>query len=154
MPGYLLPGDAERIAQYLGMSLEDLQDYLLASPGAIVMGPSAFGRVRKRIRTIVPAQNEDGSCVFLNGEDRCSIHSAAPYGCGWFDTHQSQEQGEERSYEGLITITEQANNSPYKTLWRRLEEKGRVAKSVQSRRETADTVVREATRSAEKGVDE
>jgi len=143
MPGYLIPGDAERIASYLSMTPEELQDLLLASPGAIVMGPSAFGMVKKRIRTIVPTQRENGRCVFLNIENRCSIHAVAPYDCGWFDTHQNREQAEERSAAGLRAIATQSADSSYKVMWRKLHEKGQDAKSVQSRREAADKSIQE-----------
>jgi Fe-S-cluster containining protein len=49
-----------------------------------------------RIGTITPRMRA-GRCVFLDGEDRCTIHAVAPAGCALFDTHMSAEAGQPRS---------------------------------------------------------
>jgi hypothetical protein len=63
MPGYLVPGDIQRMAERLNEP--DLAqfafDNLLASPGAIVIANGAY----RTIPTLVPARKPDGSCRFL-----------------------------------------------------------------------------------------
>jgi len=102
IPGYLIPADLERIAARLGY--DDLFEFainnLLASPGATVLDG---GRVRQ-IPTLVPARREDGACVFLDGQDRCSVHDVSPFGCAFFDVHQSREESDRRSCYGLAEI--------------------------------------------------
>jgi Fe-S-cluster containining protein len=69
-PGYLIPGDAERIAAFLN---EPIEKFLWASPGALVkQGVRAF-----RIGTITPRLVK-GKCVFLTEDDKCRIHPVAP----------------------------------------------------------------------------
>lgn len=102
IPGYLIPADLERIAARLGY--EDLIEFavnnLLASPGATVLDG---GQVRQ-IPTLVPARRKDGACVFLDGQNRCSIHDGSPFGCAFFDVHQSREESDRRSCYGLAQI--------------------------------------------------
>lgn len=81
-PGWFMPGEAEHVASYLGISLEDLfksklivdwwedrPDIFLLSPGVI---NGRFG---------VEAQGDaTGTCVFFkNG--LCEIHSVKPFEC-------------------------------------------------------------------------
>ncbi|MDO8795380.1 MAG: YkgJ family cysteine cluster protein [Vicinamibacterales bacterium] len=91
-PGSLIPGDAERIAAFLG---EPVEPYLWASPGAVVM--NTVTREVHRIGTITP-RRVNGKCVFLDDQDRCRIHSVAPAGCSHFDTHLSRDEGIARGY--------------------------------------------------------
>ena len=102
IPGYLIPADLERIAARLGY--DDLIVFavnnLLASPGATVLDG---GQVRQ-IPTLVPARRSDGACLFLNGQDGCSIHGVSPFGCAFFDVHQSREESNHRSGYGLAEI--------------------------------------------------
>src|SRR5688500_18711311 len=84
MPGMLIPGDAERIESTRPKLFPS--EYLVASAGALVV----YRGKPMRIPTIVPAQKPDGSCVFFDDQDRCTIHGVAPYGCSHFDTHQSR----------------------------------------------------------------
>jgi Fe-S-cluster containining protein len=54
------------------------------------------GRIA-RIGTITPERNKNtGHCVFLDKDDRCMIHSVAPFGCAYFDTHMSKAEGDKR----------------------------------------------------------
>lgn len=102
IPGYLIPADLGRIAARLGY--EDLIEFavnnLLASPGATVLDG---GQVRQ-IPTLVPARRSDGACLFLNGQDGCSVHNSSPFGCAFFDVHQSREESGRRSSYGLAEI--------------------------------------------------
>lgn len=127
IPGYLVPADLCRIGEQLAPG-DDLlawsRDHLLASPGAQVM---RGGRVF-RIRTLVPARRSDGSCRFLTADDRCSIHPVAPFGCAFFDSHQSREESDRRSRHGLQAVLEGWQSSgTYSQVWAMLAEAGRVA---------------------------
>ena len=100
-PGPLAPGDFERIVDHLAkaqnvtpeVALEQAKTQFCASPGALVQRVS--GQV-VRVGTITP-QMKKGRCVFLDENDRCSIHAVAPFGCAYFDTHMNRAQAMERS---------------------------------------------------------
>src|SRR5216684_4213268 len=70
MPGYLIPDDVERIMNAPNAVIRSNLDRLAASPGALV----SKNGVPFRIPTIVPARKEDGSCIFLTKDNKCSIH--------------------------------------------------------------------------------
>jgi Fe-S-cluster containining protein len=122
LPGYLLPEDLVRIARSLGYANlgQFAFDHLLASPGATVMSE---GRVFQ-IPTLVPRRKEDGSCKFLDEKSRCTIHAVSPYGCAFFDAHQSGAEADRRSSRGLQEIARHwaggAGPSAYVLLWRLL----------------------------------
>lgn len=130
IPGYLVPDDLVRIAEKVGANgvLDFAERYLLASPGATI-GCSATGQTRQ-IRTLVPARHGNGRCCFLKG-DSCAIHDVSPFGCAFFDSHQTTEDANERSLEGLAAIDEEWGRGPgesvYATIWEILFEAGRVA---------------------------
>jgi Fe-S-cluster containining protein len=92
-PGPLAPGDLERIAEHLGMTVEDAKQFFWASPGCLVR--DGLGETR-RIGTITPRYRK-GRCVFLDENDRCKIHPVAPFGCAYFDTHMSYGRAQGRS---------------------------------------------------------
>jgi Fe-S-cluster containining protein len=107
IPGYLVPGDLFAIADSLiqegGITTrQEIFSFLRASRGAIV-GEAATGR-RFRIGTITPKM-VNGRCIFLTPEDRCSIHSVAPFACGFFDPHMDPIEGNRRSMWGLKQIS-------------------------------------------------
>lgn len=122
IPGYLVPADLERICRALGYSnvitfaLENLD----ASPGATVM---QSGRVFQ-IQTLVPRRKEDGSCIFLDEQNRCRIHDVSPYGCAFFDAHQSHAESQRRSGRGLQEIARhwavRPNSHAYTVIWKLL----------------------------------
>jgi Fe-S-cluster containining protein len=94
-PGPLIPGDLERIAEFRGESVEEASKNFWASPGCLVK--DGEGRT-KRIGTITPKYDRKKKrCVFLDDNDRCTIHSVAPFGCSHFDTHLSMQEAHERS---------------------------------------------------------
>ena len=126
LSGYLLPSDVERIARHLGYTnLGDFAfDNLLASPGATVM--NAEGHIFQ-IPTLVPRRKADGSCVFLDANDRCTIHAVSPYGCSFFDAHQADSEANARSGRGLQEIAREwvaGSRSAYAVLWKLLCEAG------------------------------
>jgi Fe-S-cluster containining protein len=90
-PGHLIPGDMERIAAFLGKTLNDIKGMFWSSPGAVVMDQDT-GR-QFRIRTITPRYDRRKKrCVFLTDDDRCSIHPVAPFGCSYADTHIDENE--------------------------------------------------------------
>lgn len=91
-PGPLAPGQLEAIAAHLGKSLEDVKPDFVASPGALV--GTTNGAVF-RVGTITP-RSVDGRCVFLDENERCSIHAVAPFGCAYFDTHMPSTEAKTR----------------------------------------------------------
>jgi Fe-S-cluster containining protein len=99
-PGYMIPGDAEKIAAHLG---EPVEQYLWASPGAKVM--NTVTRAITPIGTITPRM-QDGKCVFLAEDGKCRVHPVAPFGCAFFDTHMGPVEGNMRSMWGLRQIVD------------------------------------------------
>jgi Fe-S-cluster containining protein len=98
-PGPLIPGDAERIAKHFGITLDEVKNFLWASPGALA-------RRRNQtvsIKTITPRMVK-GRCVFLDAKDRCTIHPVAPFGCAYSDVHQSKNEAMRRSLWGHSLI--------------------------------------------------
>ncbi len=91
-PGPLIGGDFERIADYLGELPERAKEHFTASRGSLI----AYKGELHRIGTITPKQKDDGSCVFLDENDRCKIHPVAPFGCAYFDTHMDFEEANRR----------------------------------------------------------
>lgn len=123
IPGYLLPSDVERISRFLGYKnvVEFAIQNLLASPGATVM---QAGRVFQ-IPTLVPRRKADGSCLFLDENNRCRIHEVSPFGCAFFDAHQSDLEANRRSGRGIQEIARHWAVRPfshaYTLIWRMLE---------------------------------
>jgi Fe-S-cluster containining protein len=70
----------------------------------------ATGRVR-RIGSITPRMRK-GRCVFLDENDRCKIHEVAPFGCAYFDVHQSPLTAHPRS----IWAIRQQEDAEYRAL--------------------------------------
>jgi len=107
-PSYLCPGDIFAIADHLiqkGIitTRQEVFGFLRASKGAIV-GDSATGKLF-RVGTITPKVDTRGRCIFLTSEDRCEIHSVAPFGCAFFSAHMDKLEGDKRSMWGLIQIS-------------------------------------------------
>jgi len=117
IPGYLIPADIDRIKKELdpATSWSDwAKQHLLASPGAVV---STAGKVF-RIPTLVPARSPDGACIFLTGDNRCAIHSVAPFGCAFFDAHMPKSEADRRSCQGLqATYRAWVNGDEYGQVW-------------------------------------
>jgi len=80
----------ERIAEHLGLSMRVTALKFWASPGALLMNTATGSTFR--VGTITP-RKVHGKCIFLDDDDRCTIHAVAPAGCSYFDTHQSREEG-------------------------------------------------------------
>jgi Fe-S-cluster containining protein len=132
-PGHLVPTDVHTLSDYIGIEQDDpaWYDWFLkhfeASEGALVVRDGrAF-----RVPTIVPAQHEDGRCVFLDAEERCTIHPAAPFGCRMFRVCTTEDGEDERSAAGLEAI---CASMDYQLTWAWLRTKGRIAKPLAERK--------------------
>src|SRR5918912_777353 len=129
IPGYLVHADIERISRSLDYSniVTFALENLAASPGATVM--NAEGRVFQ-IPTLVPRRRDDGSCKFLDEQNRCSIHAVSPFGRAFFDAHQSTDEANRKSGRGLQEVAEQwvaGRASLYAMIWRLLYPEGHRA---------------------------
>ena len=111
-PGPLAPDDFERIAAFLGETPEEAEKHFWASPGALIRE----GEDIKRVGTVTPKRIR-GRCVFLDDNDNCKIHPVAPFGCAYFDTHQSLAQAQERS---TWLVLQQMASEAYRKLRDRL----------------------------------
>ena len=87
------------------------------------------GRLRQ-IKTLVPARQQNGACVFLDENEGCSVHAVSGFGCSHFDAHQSAEEANRRSSWGLRQIDRAWDEYDlYAQLWMLLSALGRVAPS-------------------------
>lgn len=85
-PGVLAPGDAEKIASFLGISVNELFDkYLVVDwyepdsqlDETFFLAPGFVGR---ETGTMAPAK-PTGQCVFFTEDRRCVIHPVKPKEC-------------------------------------------------------------------------
>jgi Fe-S-cluster containining protein len=93
-PGSLAPGELEAIAAHLDKPVAAVLAKFWASPGALLMHAATGATFRQG--TITPKLAR-GRCVFLDANDRCTIHAVAPYGCRMFDTHMPATEAQPRS---------------------------------------------------------
>lgn len=83
-PGFLAPGDAERIAAYLRMTKQQLfERYLIIElsydKSISVLAPAA---ISQQPGSVIPASNEaPGRCVFHTREGLCAVHPVKPREC-------------------------------------------------------------------------
>lgn len=104
------------------MGLEFAEEHLEASTATKVM---VKGEVLS-VPTIVP-RKKDGVCHWLKNE-RCSIHENKPFGCAYFDRHQSKRESDARSSWALKEIIEASSEESlvYLDTWKHLVLKGIV----------------------------
>ena len=89
-PGWMLPGEAEIIAEYLGITLKELFDkcllidyYLSSAEGHKFLLSPALKNVPTG--TMTPS-NPMGECIFFDNEtEHCQIHKVAPYECRMYN---------------------------------------------------------------------
>src|SRR5262245_41659517 len=71
----------------------------------------------KSYPTLVPARAANGHCHWLV-EGRCAVHENAPYGCAFFDLHQSDAEADRRAAATLKARRDDAaSNGLYYRLW-------------------------------------
>jgi hypothetical protein len=68
-PGYVIvrPDEADAIASYLGITARELLD--------------GYARLTSSRRNLSLIERDDGSCVFLDAQNRCRIHPVKPRQC-------------------------------------------------------------------------
>jgi Fe-S-cluster containining protein len=84
-PGEFRPGEAERVAEFLGMSLQDLFNQYLGvnwwegygGENVFMLAPVSHAMTAGQEWPSTPRR---GACVFLKS-GRCSIHPVKPYAC-------------------------------------------------------------------------
>lgn len=94
MPGWFAPGEVEKVAEFLDVTVDELFEKKLSvdwwetgSFPIYVLSPgidAKYGRLVGRLKR----QDPNGSCVFLK-EGRCEIHPVKPLECR-ASQHQSQ----------------------------------------------------------------
>lgn len=81
-PGWFLPGEAEKVAKHLKISLEELFktklaiDWWKTSPSIFVLSPAVISGTTG---DEFPA-NPNGACIFFK-DGLCEIHPVKPYEC-------------------------------------------------------------------------
>lgn len=94
-PGPLIFDDIQRIATFMRTTPDGLKPFLTPSKGSVLR--AANGDI-VNVGSITPKRNPvTGSCVFLDEQSRCRIHTVAPFGCAMFDMHMSHAEAEPRS---------------------------------------------------------
>lgn len=91
-PGFLVPGDLERITEHVGMSGD--RKFVYEHFRAVIGPDVVYGDDPTAIPVIRPAMPE-GHCVFLTDDDRCGIYPVRPYGCSRINNcreHDAEEQ--------------------------------------------------------------
>ena len=95
-PGWFEPGQAERVAEHLGTTVEDLfrsrliVDYWCdgCRDDIYVLAPS---NQRNEPGEVVPFLKPDGRCTFLTDDNRCEIHEVKPTECA-IDHHEMSDE--------------------------------------------------------------
>lgn len=84
MPGLMIPGDAERIAKFLNITREQLEEKLIKNyqydENLLVLQPRKVGSDPDEKIASDHYTNTKGTCVFLKN-DRCIINEVKPYEC-------------------------------------------------------------------------
>lgn len=85
-PGWFLPGEPERVAEFLKITPKELFDNYLAADwyssadldkDVFVLSPAVIGNPTGALFPFKPT----GTCVFLDENGSCKIHSVAPFEC-------------------------------------------------------------------------
>lgn len=144
-PGALAPGDLEAIQTHLGQSGDEfVETHFQASEGALVAKIIDDAPVRFRVPSIVPAQQPDGRCVFLDEHDRCRVHPVAPAGCSYYDTHMDRAAADRRSvYLIHLQAAAHARAESYADWWQKLWWSGRRARPLEQRTAAMQKLIQE-----------
>lgn len=138
MPGALIPGDLERIAEHTGHADDDawILEHFRLSDGAIVAKRVNGKLVQWNVPSIVPASKPDGSCVFLDENERCTIHEVSPFGCAYHDTHMEFEEANKRTEYCVRSQMDGLRHGSFRYWCLRLAEAGKqLATSLFDRKE-------------------
>lgn len=90
-PGWLMPGEADKISKFLGITWQDLIFKFLVwtrwesrQGDVMVLAPAKFDLdpVTTESRVTAPGyEHVAGRCIFLTEDRRCSIHEVKPFEC-------------------------------------------------------------------------
>lgn len=135
MPGALTPADLPRLAARLGYG-DDIERFarenLHASQGTPVTAP---GRRVVTLRTVIPGTKENGACKFLDTAGRCTMHDVSPFGCAYFDAHQSDREDALRTDAMYRAVHDDWQSSgPLSRVWTMLDALGLHALPPETRR--------------------
>jgi len=138
MPGSLIPGDLQRIQAHVeDTSGEFVLNHFVASDGAKVAGRLDDGSTFiGQVPTIVPAQRQDGTCVFLV-DARCTIHPVSPFGCAYHDVHLGEVDANQRSEFAVLKQLEAHRDpsSDYTTMVKLLDNLNLTASPMMERKQ-------------------
>lgn len=97
-PGWFLPGEAERVAEFLNLTLQELfntklgVNWWVAAEDIFVLAPA--------ITKMSPGReypgDPRGKCIFYNSDGLCEIHPVKPFECREYNHDHSKEQVHER----------------------------------------------------------
>lgn len=99
-PGFLVPGDMDRIARFMDADTNDGTFWEMWFDASEPV-PVTVDGVQFEAGTIVPKQDETGRCVFLNNNDTCMIHPVAPFGCSRFLSCRPDDEAIDRARTAL-----------------------------------------------------
>jgi len=92
-PGWFLPNEAEKAADYLGMSLQEFFNRYLGvnwwvdDPDIFVLAPALVG---EETGAEYPGDPR-GTCVFFNQDGLCDIHIVKPYECAELNCNKKKD---------------------------------------------------------------
>lgn len=94
-PGWFSPNEIKPLADYLGITEKELfEKHLLVDYYVDMEKDQVFFVLSPSIKDHKPGQEfpffPTGSCVFLNADEKCSIHPAKPFECKAFD-HRNED---------------------------------------------------------------
>ena len=96
-PGWFLPGEAEEVAEYLGMTLQELFDEKLGVNWWV--GGNDIFLLAPAILTMSPGSeypgDPRGTCIFYKDE-KCEIHPVKPFECAMYRCNTTRDEVQER----------------------------------------------------------
>jgi Fe-S-cluster containining protein len=132
IPGYLVPEDLERLipgnSKEAKPPLAWCEEHLRASPGALIH--SLVTNEVIRVPTLVPARKADGSCHWLDKEERCMVHANSPFGCSFFLVCTPLDRDHGLAHAGIravILAWREQPQSLYAEVWNHLNDRQLVA---------------------------
>ena len=139
-PGYLLPRDlrplaiANRFMDDDAGCTEFAMNYLNASPGAKVMKERTVFHIPTLVPRMINPGTVEAACTFLTIEGKCAVHDVSPFGCGYFDYHQTDARYVNALASwGLQQIwDDMKQNGLYTRIWKTLKEAGYVGEDLEA----------------------
>lgn len=113
-----MPSDLSRLILADADPFQWAEAHLRASPGFV------FGPIR--IPSVVPAKADNGQCHW-HQDGKCTVHDDSPFGCAFFDQHQSSREAEDRAWAARdARLNAFRQRSLYAQLWDHLSRLGLV----------------------------